>query len=282
MIIIALLLFLLGHKIPIWITGQKMSEIRANGGLRQIFIELSGVLFVFLAAFLILTIVGLSTKERYLLNENVIYGLNFSKPAKDLGFKNGDKIASINDKEIVEFNEILEDMLYAYGDVRVGITRDDNDSTIVLTNIEIFGLIKEGTTPFMPRLNADTMFNTRNDLVYNERKRSFSKSLSFFPMTVRQVFKLFAHKKYKGIGGFPILKVTNIVSFVHLISWNLIFFGFLNLLPIPGLDLGNVSIALIETIRKRKFNGKRIKIVRCVCIGIITLLILSIIIYSKI
>jgi membrane-associated protease RseP (regulator of RpoE activity) len=282
MILIALLFFILGHKIPLWITGQKMFDIRAKGGLRQIFFEMSGVLFVFLNALLILTIVGLSTKERYLLNENVIYGLNFSQSAKKLGFKNGDKIVSVNDKEVVEFNDILEDILFSYGEVRIGMTRENYDTAIILTDKDKFGLIREGTTPFIPRLNADTTFNPRNDLIYSERQRSFLKSLSFFPMTIKQVYRLFAPRKYKGIGGFPILKVTNLASFLHLISWNLIFIGFLNLLPIPGLDLGNTSIALIEAIRKRKFNFKRIKIVRYVCIGIISLLMIFIILYSKI
>lgn len=282
MILLALLLFILGHKIPLWITGQKMIDIRAKGGLRQIFFELSGVFFVFLSAFLILTIVGLSTKEKYLLNENVIYGLNFNQPAKNLGFKNGDKIVTVNDKEIVEFTEILENMLFSFEDVRIGIVRENNDTVIILTSKEIFGLFKEGTTPFWPRLNADTIFNPRNDLIYNERQRSFTKSLSFFPMTIRQVFRLIAPGKYKGIGGFPILEVTNLTSFMHKFSWNLIFLGFLNLLPIPGLDFGNTCIALTETIRKRKFNPKRVKLVRYICIGIISLLIISIIIYSKI
>ncbi len=131
---------------------------------------------------MILTIVGLSTKERYLLNENVIYGLNFSQPAKDLGFKNGDKIVSINDKEIVEFNEILEDMLYAYGDVKVGIVRENYDKAIVLSNKEIFGLIKEGTTSFMPRLNADTVFNTQR------KKKEFFKITFIFPNDCKTSF----------------------------------------------------------------------------------------------
>ena len=282
MILLALLLFILGHKIPLWITGQKMIDIRAKDGLRQIFFEVSGVLFVFLIAFLILTIVGLSTKERYLLNKNVIYGLNFSQSAKNFGFKNGDKIVTVDDKKVVEFNDILEDILFTYGEVRIGITRENLDTVIILTDKDKFGLIREGTTSFMPRLNADTTFNSQNDLVYSERQRSLSKSLSFFPMTIKQVFRLLAPKKYKGIGGFPILKVTNLVSFMHLISWNLVFIGFINLLPIPGLDLGNTSIAIIEALRKRKFNNKRIKIVRYVCIGIISLLMIFIILYSKI
>lgn len=282
MILLALLFLILGHKIPLWITRQKMIDIRVKDGLRQIFFEVSGVLFVFLIAFLILFIVGLSTKERYLLNKNVIYGLNFSQSAKNFGFKNGDKIVTVNNKEVVEFNDILEDILFAYGEVKIGITRENYDSVIILTDKDKFGLIREGTTSFMPRLNADTTFNPQNDLVYSERQRSFSKSLSFFPMTIKQVFGLFAPKEYKGIGGFPILKVTNLASFMYLISWNLIFIGFLNLLPIPGLDLGNTCIALIEAIRKRKFNYKRIKIVRYVCIGIISLLMIFIILYSKI
>lgn len=281
-LLIAVLIYILGLKIPLWLTGKRIIDVRINGGIKQVFFELSGVIFVFLAAFIMLTVVGLTTKERYLLNDNAIFGLNFSQPAKNVGFKNGDKIVSINDKKVVEFTDIFEDMLYAFNDVKIGIIRDKKDTIIELTNKEVFQLFEGGVTPFIPRLNSDTVFNARNDLTYSERKRSLSKSLSLFPLSVTQFFKLFAPKESIAYGGFPTQRIASLESFIHVLCVSLTFLGFLNLLPIPGLGFGNTCIALIETIRKRKFNTKRVQFVRYVCVGVISLIMISIIIFAKI
>ena len=69
MILIALAIHLLGHKVPVWISGYKMQDARDKGGWMRIYFEMSGVLFDFLIAFLLLTFVGMSTNERYLLND---------------------------------------------------------------------------------------------------------------------------------------------------------------------------------------------------------------------
>ena len=118
---LVLLSHILGHKIPLWITGQKMRDIRAKGGLKQIFFEMSGVVFVFTLAFIVLTLDGLTTKETYLLNKNVTHGLYFNQNAKDLGFNNGDKIISVNDEPTVEYNEIIEEILNSVCQTRIGV-----------------------------------------------------------------------------------------------------------------------------------------------------------------
>jgi membrane-associated protease RseP (regulator of RpoE activity) len=74
-------------------------------------------------------------------------------------------------------------------------------------------------------------------------------------------------------------KVTDLKSFFNLLGWFIIIIGFLNLLPIPRLDLGNALISIIETKRKTKFNPKRMRIVRYVCFGIFSVMVIFFFIY---
>lgn len=276
-IIIALIIHLLGHKIPLWITRQQMKNVRAKGGWKQIYFEMSGVIFDFIVAFLILTLVGLFTKERFLLNENIVYGLNFNQNSKNLGFENGDKILAVNDKLIIEYDDILEHITASKGEVRIGLKRENYDTVIVFSEKEKLDLIVDGTPPFMPRLNADTVFNSRIDLVLNERQRSLSKSLALFPEAIKNMAGLIAPQP--GTGYAIPDKVTDLKSFFNLLGWFIIIIGFLNLLPIPRLDLGNALISIIETKRKTKFNPKRMRIVRYVCFGIFSVMVIFFFIY---
>jgi membrane-associated protease RseP (regulator of RpoE activity) len=276
-IISAILIHFLGHKIPLWFTRQKMKCVRVKGGWQQIYFEMSGALFDFLVAFLILTLVGLMTKDIYLLNENIIYGLNFNQNAQKLGFENGDKILAVNDKLIVEYDDILENITASKGEVRISIKREDYDTVIVFSDKDKLDLIGDGTSPFIPRLNADTVFNSQIDLIFSERQRSLSKSLAYFPDAIGGISGLFAPQP--GIVYSIPVKVTDLRSFLHWLGWILIMLGFLNLLPIPGLDFGNSLIAIIETKRKIKFNPRRIRIVRYCCVGIVSILLVIFFLY---
>jgi regulator of sigma E protease len=254
-----------------------MKNVRAKGGWKQIYFEMSGVIFDFIVAFLILTLVGLFTKERFLLNENIVYGLNFNQNSKNLGFENGDKILAVNDKLIIEYDDILEHITASKGEVRIGLKRENYDTVIVFSEKEKLDLIVDGTPPFMPRLNADTVFNSRIDLVLNERQRSLSKSLALFPEAIKNMAGLIAPQP--GTGYAIPDKVTDLKSFFNLLGWFIIIIGFLNLLPIPRLDLGNALISIIETKRKTKFNPKRMRIVRYVCFGIFSVMVIFFFIY---
>lgn len=279
MILIALVTHILGHKLPLWLTSQKMSDIRAKGGLKQIYFELSGVIFDFIIAFIILTIVGLTTKEEYLLNKNILYGLTFNQTAKDLGFKDGDKIISVDEVEIIEFDDISEYIVGAKGDVTVSIKRITLDTTIVLSDNDKIELYKDGSFPISPRLITDSAGFLRNNLTFNERQRSLTESFEFFPKTVKIFFQLFVPWDEEKGGA---ITLVSYLPLLHQIGYTLILFGFLNLLPIPGLDVGNTFIALIEAIRKRKYNPKWVRNLRYVCIGIISVLILFIFLSSQI
>jgi membrane-associated protease RseP (regulator of RpoE activity) len=275
----ALLIFFIGHKIPLWLTGKKMQDVRAEGGLKQILFELSGLFFIFLIAFIINMVIGITTKERYLLNENIVYGLNFSQPAKALGFEDGDKIVSINGEKVIVFDKILSHILSEYGDIKIGISRNDSDTAIVLMDLELYRLFIDGEQPFTPILTEDTIYNLGNDLIYSERERDLGEAISFFTMSVEYVYKLiFPVDGEEGVE-YVIIDVFNLQGLIYKTSLGLIFLGFLNLLPLPGLNLGNAIIALIEIKRSKKFNPKMMNWLRYAGVGVISLLLIINIVY---
>tara|TARA_R110002050_G_scaffold117860_3_gene234840 strand:- start:3336 stop:4187 length:852 start_codon:yes stop_codon:yes gene_type:complete len=277
----ALLIFFLGIKIPLWLLGKKIQDVRTEGGLKQILFELSGLFFAFFMAFMINMVIGLTTKERYLLTENMVYGLNFSQAAKALGFEDGDKIISINGKELIVYDTILSSIVSQYGDVRIGLARNNNDTAIVLNDLELYKLLIDGDEPpFTPILTDDTVNNQGNDLIYSERDRDFSEAVSFFTMSVEYVFKFASQMIGKREGEYVILEVVDLKSFMHQTSLMLVLLGFLNLLPIPGLGVGNAMIALIENRRRKRFNPKMMKWLRYAGVGLISLLLIIRIVYT--
>ena len=157
-------------------------------------------------------------------------------------------------------------MLIEKGKVRIAVRRNTQDTTIVLSDHEELDLFKDGWSHFMPMLNTDSAGNLIYDLNFKERQRSLTESFEYFPKTVKIFFQYFTP-----IGSFTL--VSNL-STLHQLGYAMILLGFLNLLPIPGLALGNTCIALIETIRKKKFNPKLIRNLRYICIGIISLFLI--------
>ena len=81
----------------------------------------------------------------------------------------------------------------------------------------------------------------------------------------------------RDMGFIKIDSITTIRGYFFLLAVNLMFIGFLNLFPIPGLDLGNSVLAAIENGRRRKFKIKTLKIIRLTCLIVIGGLLLLII-----
>ena len=78
-----------------------------------------------------------------------------------------------------------------------------------------------------------------------------------------------------GYGG--IAAITTVKGMFNALAFSLVLMGIINMLPLPGLDLGNAVIAVIERTRKRKFNSKAMKIIRISCISLIVLFFISLV-----
>ncbi len=82
-------------------------EFRSKPAYQRLLIMVGGVLMNFLAALIIYIGVLYAWGEQYLPNENVTYGIEASAVGEEIGFRDGDKILTIDGHEVESFHEIL-------------------------------------------------------------------------------------------------------------------------------------------------------------------------------
>ena len=124
-------------------------EFRSKPTWQRFFVMFGGVFFNFLLAILIYSASLFTWGESYLKNSDVIYGINCSDLALEIGFQNGDKILALDGNPINDFR-----------DIQITIIRDQVQQVTVLrgsetVNIEMQpGYISEmlGTLLFEPRV----------------------------------------------------------------------------------------------------------------------------------
>ena len=81
-------------------------EFRSKPTWQRFFVMFGGVFFNFILAILIYAASLFTWGESYLKNSDVIYGVNCSELALEIGFLNGDKILALDGNAIDNFNDI--------------------------------------------------------------------------------------------------------------------------------------------------------------------------------
>ena len=98
-------------------------EFRAKPAWQRFCVMVAGVVMNVLLAMLIYSGVRYTWGESYLANEDVKWGYNFNEAGERMGFKDGDKILSIDDQAIVDVNEIRQMLLLTKEDRHVVVER---------------------------------------------------------------------------------------------------------------------------------------------------------------
>ncbi|MFI3267827.1 MAG: RIP metalloprotease RseP [Rikenellaceae bacterium] len=93
-------------------------EFRSKPAWQRLLIMIGGVLMNIITALAIYIGMSYSYGKTYIKNEDAKFGYQYSELAKEMGFKNGDKIININGKVYEDMSEIpmafvLEDVTYA-------------------------------------------------------------------------------------------------------------------------------------------------------------------------
>lgn len=282
MIILAILFYLLGHYAPIWIYKNELNGLANQFSYKYIIMNMSGSVACFFTALLIICIITLTTPEKYLLNENAIYGIKCSPTVTDIGFQEGDRINTINSQKVDKFDEIISNILLCAGPAKVEITRGVTDTIITISDEDKLKLMRSNYTHFAPRENPVNSNKPIEKLSYSESQQTMSDAFRRYSLFIKMTFRMLIPQKseYQNLGGFiTVSRVNNIKGVFTLFSINLITMGFISLLPLPGLDLGNTIVGLVEKTRNQKFNKNKLKIVKTICITIlgITLLLLFLI-----
>ncbi len=85
----------------------KPYEFRAKPAWQRLFIMTGGVLMNFLFAMIIYIGVLYAWGESYLPTENVKYGIEVDEVGEEIGFRDGDKILTVDNKEIENFSKVV-------------------------------------------------------------------------------------------------------------------------------------------------------------------------------
>jgi regulator of sigma E protease len=86
-------------------------EFRSKPAWQRLCIMVGGVLVNFLLALFLYAVILYTWGEQYLPTKNVKYGIECDSLAMSIGLRNGDKIISLDNKEVERFNMVLHDLI---------------------------------------------------------------------------------------------------------------------------------------------------------------------------
>lgn len=130
-------------------------EFRSKPAWQRLIIMLGGVTVNIILAFLIYAMILMVWGEKKIPTESLKYGIAFNDPIfKEFGFENGDKIVSIDGKEMDDFNQALRKLIVV--DEEVVVIRDGQEKTLKMP-VHLIGTLvekrkKSGTPLVSPRL----------------------------------------------------------------------------------------------------------------------------------
>ena len=107
--------------------------VQAKPALRLI-IMLGGVTVNFLLGVFLYSMILYVWNDTYLKNDNAVYGVSCSEFAKELGFKNGDKILAIDGLPVERFSDISKNMVLRDKSFIVDVERPESFERIVIGN----------------------------------------------------------------------------------------------------------------------------------------------------
>ena len=82
-------------------------EFRSKKSWQRLLIMVGGVLMNFLTALVIYIAILYAWGETYLPTENAVYGIEVNEVGEKIGFQNGDKILTVDNKYIENFNKVV-------------------------------------------------------------------------------------------------------------------------------------------------------------------------------
>ncbi|MCZ4694602.1 hypothetical protein DWB61_06070 [Ancylomarina euxinus] len=273
MILVAILIYVLAGLAPKWILKQDYEILREQFSWKIPLFKLSGLFVGLSLAFVLISISTFTTKKGFVENKNAIYGLEFNSVMEKLGFQDGMKIASINDKAVYKVSDIIETILVEYGKSEVCVDVNGIESINILDAKAKGDILKSVSMDFIKPIMKST--NNTNSVKITYENYNFSDVLARFKMLWYQaiVFVNPSPSHIQQVGGF--LRMANPANShgqALSLAFTLILLGILNLLPLPGFNVGNAIISSIETQRRKHYNKK--KLIGYVSILIVILLLL--------
>jgi regulator of sigma E protease len=176
-------------------------------------------------------------------------------PGAKAGLQKGDRIVSINEKEVVTWAD-LDDLMNQNKDekVRVQIERDGKTLALSITPTEK-GILGVFSTP--PSVELEKTHYGFLESIGKGIERGYWQTHDY----IAQLGYIFTPKGAQSLGGFGTIgslypETWNWQGFWEITAIISIILAVMNLLPIPALDGGHVMFLLYEMITNRKPNEK--------------------------
>ncbi|MBN1926144.1 MAG: RIP metalloprotease RseP [Prolixibacteraceae bacterium] len=123
-------------------------EFRSKKPWQRLFIMIGGVLMNFIAALIIYIAVLFTWGEEYLPTENVKFGIDASEVAEEIGFRDGDKILSVDNVPVESFFEIVPTIVLEAARTvqverdgeKVDVWIDEDDIAVMMKTKNLIGL----------------------------------------------------------------------------------------------------------------------------------------------
>lgn len=236
---------------------------------------LAGAIMNFILAFILLIL--LMSVSRV---STEVSGVLENSPAYSSGIQAGDKIVSINGKNINDGEELLKNIKESQGDLDIRVIRDSQSKNIKVTPRLENNVRKIG-------VNFQEEYNIKNFSIIKGFKKGVITFLNLTGMLYKFLGMLITGQL--GLGGVsgPVGVVkeignaakTGVANLIFLLAYININLGVFNLLPIPALDGGRAIFILIEMIFGKKISQEKEGYIHMV--GLILLLALIAVVTIK-
>ena len=133
-------------------------EFRSKPAWQRLLIMLGGVMMNFIFAIIIYTGISYVWGDEYLPTDNVKYGISVSETGEKIGFANGDKILSVDNRHVEDFLKIVPTIILDIAE-SVQVLRDGQKVDIPITSEDIALMLKASKSvisyrlPFSPTID---------------------------------------------------------------------------------------------------------------------------------
>ncbi len=205
-------------------------------------------------------------------------------PASKAGLQRGDRIVKIGEHRVDNWDDMTGIIRENPGKpLEFLIARDDGELIKSITPQTVDQIDEEGKSNIVGQIGINTYFEKRKLALLPAISEGFTNTLFVTSLSVKGLWWLVTGKKSaKDMLGGPIMITkmagdfaqVSFFSLLELIANLSVMLALINILPIPALDGGHITIVLIEEIRRKPLTTKtKLKIQQ---VGMALLLVLII------
>jgi regulator of sigma E protease len=261
-------------------------ELMSKPRWAQIWVMSAGVIMNMVLALVLYSIVAWTTGAPIVSEEPIVSQVVAGKPAEAIGLQPGDRIIEINDQSVSSWDD-MSGMIHKIPNSPITLKwlRDGEElSTSFTTSYQV--TIVDGQLDTLGAIGIYPEVEYESIGALKAIGTGFSATIGTLDLIVSSVRMLVSGQaSMREIGG-PIFIAQiagetaragwlPLITLIALFSVNL---GFLNILPIPGLDGGHILISVIEAIIRRPLSVRVRMVIQQIGMALLLLLMITVII----